>query len=72
MKEVRYVLALRKNLISIRALEVKSYNITVEDGTMKFKFRAMVILQGVRHHNLNYLKGGTINEANISNAPPPR
>ncbi|KAH9754792.1 Integrase catalytic domain-containing protein [Citrus sinensis] len=58
LKEVRFVPALKKNLISVGALEVKGYKVTMEDGIMKFTHGAMVILQGVRRHNLYYLKGG--------------
>ena len=39
-----------------------------ENGTMKFTHGAMVILQGVRRHNLYYLKGGTTDEANVAEA----
>ncbi|KAH9669065.1 Integrase catalytic domain-containing protein [Citrus sinensis] len=42
------------------------YKVTIRDGIMKFTHGAMVILQGVRHHNLYYLKGGTTNEANVA------
>ena len=35
---------------------------------MKFTHGAMVILQGVRRHNLYYLKGGTTDEANVVEA----
>ena len=57
LKEVRYIPALKKNLISVGALEAKDYKVTIEDGTMKFTHGAMVILQGVRRHNLYYSKG---------------
>ncbi|KAH9706402.1 hypothetical protein KPL70_012195 [Citrus sinensis] len=68
LKEVRFVPALKKNLISVGALEAKGYKVTIEDGTMKFTHGAMVILQGVRRHNLYYLKGGTTDEANVVEA----
>ncbi|KAH9793888.1 hypothetical protein KPL71_004697 [Citrus sinensis] len=68
LKEVRFVPALKKNLISVGALEAKGYKVTIEDGIMKFTYGAMVILQGVRRHNLYYLKGGTIDEANVVEA----
>ncbi|KAH9697268.1 Integrase catalytic domain-containing protein [Citrus sinensis] len=58
LKEVRFVPTLKKNLISVGALEAKGYKVTIEDGIMKFTHGAMVILQGVRRHNLYYLKGG--------------
>ncbi|KAH9650850.1 Integrase catalytic domain-containing protein [Citrus sinensis] len=41
----------------------KGYKVTIEDGTIKFTHGAMVILQGVRRHNMYYLKGGTNDEA---------
>ncbi|KAH9685902.1 retrovirus-related pol polyprotein from transposon TNT 1-94-like protein [Citrus sinensis] len=68
LKEVRFVPALKKNLIYVGALEAKGYKITIEDGIMKFTHGAMVILQGVRRHNLYYLKGGTTDEVNIVEA----
>ncbi|KAH9782773.1 retrovirus-related pol polyprotein from transposon TNT 1-94-like protein [Citrus sinensis] len=68
LKEVRFVPEIKKNLISVGALEAKGYKVTIEDGTMKFTHGAMVILQGVRRHNLYYLKGGTTDEANVVKA----
>ncbi|KAH9750986.1 hypothetical protein KPL71_014098 [Citrus sinensis] len=68
LKDVRFVLALKKNLISVGALEAKGYKVTIEDDIMKFTHKAMVILQGVRRHNMYYLKRGTIDEANVVEA----
>ncbi|KAH9762567.1 hypothetical protein KPL70_000851 [Citrus sinensis] len=68
LKMVRFVPTLKKNLISLSALEVKGYKVTIEDGTMKFTNGAMVILQWVRRHNLYYLKGGTTDKANVAEA----
>ena len=50
------------------ALETKGYKVTIEDGIMKFTHGAMMILQGVRRHNLYYLKRGTTDEANVAEA----
>ncbi|KAH9793297.1 hypothetical protein KPL71_004477 [Citrus sinensis] len=68
LKYVRFVPSLKKNLISVGALEAKGYKVTIEDGIMKFTHGAMVILQGVRRHNLYYLKGGITDEANVVEA----
>ncbi|KAH9789922.1 hypothetical protein KPL71_003219 [Citrus sinensis] len=68
LKEVRYIPTLKKNLISVGALEAKGYKVTIENGTMKFTYGAMVILQGVWRYNLYYLKGGTTDEANVVEA----
>ena len=45
LKKVRYVLVLKKNLISIGILEAKGYKVTIRNSTMKFTYRAIVILQ---------------------------
>ncbi|KAH9783052.1 Integrase catalytic domain-containing protein [Citrus sinensis] len=68
LKEVRFVPTLKKNLIFVGALEANGYKVTIEDGIMKFTHGAMVILQGVRRHNLYYLKGSTTDEANVIEA----
>ncbi|KAH9717385.1 hypothetical protein KPL71_021793 [Citrus sinensis] len=68
LKKVRFVQALKKNLISVGALEAKDYKVTIKDGIMKFTHGAMVILQGIRRHNLYYLKGGTTDKANVVEA----
>ncbi|KAH9656595.1 hypothetical protein KPL70_022738 [Citrus sinensis] len=68
LNEVRFVPVLKKNLISVGALEPKGYKVTIEDGTMKFTHGVMVILQGVRRYNLYYLKGGITDEANVVEA----
>ncbi|KAH9682404.1 hypothetical protein KPL71_027339 [Citrus sinensis] len=60
LKDVRFVPALKKNLISVGALEAKGYKITIEDDTMKFIHGAMVILQGVRRKKTR-VKFGTAN-----------
>ncbi|KAH9782721.1 Integrase catalytic domain-containing protein [Citrus sinensis] len=44
LKEVKFLPALKKNLISVGALEAKGYKVTIEDGIMKFTHGAMVIL----------------------------
>ena len=68
LKEVRYVPALKKNIIYVGALKAKGYKVTIENGTMKFTYGFRVILQGVRHHNLYYLKGGITDEVNVAEA----
>ena len=66
LKEVRYISTLKKNLISVGAPEAKGYKVAIENGTIKFTYGAMVILQKVWCHNLYYLKVGTTDEANVS------
>ncbi|KAH9657090.1 hypothetical protein KPL70_022912 [Citrus sinensis] len=45
LKEVRFVQALKKNLISVGALKAKGCKVTIEDDTIKFTHRAMMILK---------------------------
>ncbi|KAH9689127.1 hypothetical protein KPL70_015374 [Citrus sinensis] len=45
LKEVRFVPALKKNLIYVGALKAKGYKVTIEDSIMKFTYGAMVILR---------------------------
>ena len=68
LQNVRFVLDLKKNLISVGILEAKGYKVTIEDGIMKFTHGAIVILQGVRRHNLYHLKGGTTDKVNVVEA----
>ena len=66
LKEVRYIPTLKKNLISVGALEAKRYKVAIENGTINFTYGAIVILQRVWCHNLYYLKIGTTDETNVS------
>jgi len=60
LKEVRYVPQLKRNLISIGALEALSLVISIRDGVLKMIKDSMVVMKGVRQNNLYYLKGSTI------------
>ena len=60
LKDVRYVPQLKKNLISIGALEAQGLKGTLEDGVFKMLKGLMVILKGVRWNILLYLKGSTM------------
>ena len=60
LKEVRYVPQLKKNLISVGALEALGLVISVRDGVLKMIKGLMVMMKGVRWDNLYYLKGSTV------------
>ncbi|KAH9726277.1 Integrase catalytic domain-containing protein [Citrus sinensis] len=55
-----------------RTMGIRTIRLKMFDGMVRklkeFTHRAMVILQGVRRHNLYYLKGGITDEANIVEA----
>ena len=52
--EVKYVLDLKKKLISVGALKAKGNNITIENSTMKFTHEAIMVLQefGITIYNI--------------------
>ena len=60
LKEVRYVPQLKRNLISVGALETLDLVVSIRDGVLKMTKGSMVIMKGVHHNNLNYLKGSTV------------
>ena len=62
LKDVRYISQLKKNLISIGALKVQGFKVTLEDGVLKILKDSMVILKCVKQNILYYLKDGTVTE----------
>ena len=49
---MRYVLQLKRNLISIGALEALGLAVSIRDGVLKIIKGSMVVLKGVRRNNL--------------------
>ncbi|KAG6397662.1 hypothetical protein SASPL_143832 [Salvia splendens] len=60
LKDVRYVPQLKKNLISLGALESKGLVVMMRDGILKATSGALVMLKGVRKDNLYYYQGSTV------------
>ena len=60
LTNVRYVPNLKKNLISLGAMESKGFNIVMEDGILKVMYGAHTVIKGNRKNNLYYLEGSTI------------
>ena len=56
LKDVRYVPQLKKNLISVGALKALGHEVSIRDGVLKMVKGSMVVLKGIRHNNLYYLK----------------
>jgi len=57
---VRYVSQLKKNLISVGALKALGLEISGRDDIFKMLRGSMVVMKGIRHNNLYYLKGNTV------------
>ncbi|KAG8492732.1 hypothetical protein CXB51_010465 [Gossypium anomalum] len=60
LTDVRYVPSLKKNLISLEALESKGSVVTMRDEVLKVTSDALVILKGIRKNNLYYYQGSTV------------
>ena len=60
LTDVRYVPSLKKNLISLGALESNGSVVTMRDGILKVTSGALVILKGIRKNNLYYYQGSTV------------
>jgi len=62
LKDVMYVPQLKKNLISVGALETQGLRETLGEGILKMFSSSLVVLKGIQHNNLSYLKGSTVSE----------
>ena len=51
LKKVRYVPQVKKNLISVGALESLGHTVSVRDGVLKKTRGSMVVMKGVRRNN---------------------
>ncbi|KAE8732040.1 F-box/kelch-repeat protein [Hibiscus syriacus] len=60
LTDVRYVPSLKKNLISLGAVESKGSVVTMRDGVLKVTYGALVMMKGIRKNNLYYYQGSTI------------
>jgi len=60
LKEVRYVPQLKRNPISVGALETLGLVVSMRDGILKMTKGLMVVMKGVRENNLYYLKGSIV------------
>ena len=60
LTDVRYVPKLKKNLISLGALESKGFAMTIRDGILKVTSGSLVVMKGTRRNNLYYYNGSTV------------
>ena len=59
---VRYVPALRKNLISLGVLAAEGLKVCIEDRILKVVKGSLIVMKGVGRRNLYYLRGSTVTE----------
>jgi len=62
LKEVRYVPQLKRNLISVGTLKTLGFEVSIINGVLKMTKDSMVVLKGVHHNNLYYLKSSTVTD----------
>ena len=62
MKEARYVPQLKKNLVSVGALEALGLEISGRNCVLNMLGGSIVVMKGVRCNNLYYLKDITVTE----------
>ena len=60
LTDVRYVPDLKKNLISLGALDSKDFKITMKGGVLKVVYGALILMKGVQRGNLYFLQGSTV------------
>ena len=60
LTDIRYVLKLKKNLISLGTLESKGYVVIIQDGVLKFISSALMVMKGTKRNNLYYYNGSIV------------
>ena len=60
LTNVRYVPKLKKNLISLRALESKGLVMIIRDGVLNVILDALLVMKDTRRNNLYYFNGSTM------------
>jgi hypothetical protein len=64
--DVRFVLKLKRNLISLSTLEAMRFNFAVIDGVLKVSHGNCIILKGNCLNNFYYLQCSTVDDAAVS------
>jgi len=59
LKDMRYILHMTKNLISVRALESEGLRRTLGEGVLKMSSGSLIVLKGIRC-NVYYLLGSAV------------
>ena len=57
LTDVRYVLDLKKNLVSLGVLGSNGYKVTIENGVMKVVQGAFLAMKGTLKKNMYFLDG---------------
>ena len=60
LKEVKHILDLKRNLLSLGTLDKSSYNFKVENGKLTISKGVMVFMKGQKRNDLYILEGHTL------------
>ncbi|KAG8502473.1 hypothetical protein CXB51_000399 [Gossypium anomalum] len=60
LTDARYIPSLKKNLISLGALESKGLTITLRDGLLKVVAQELTVMKSTRRNNMYFLNGSTV------------
>ena len=60
LTDVQYVPKLKKNLISLRALESKGLVVIIRDEVLNVISGALLVMKGIRRNKLHYYNGSTM------------
>ena len=60
LTDVQYVPKLKKNLISLGALESQVLVVIIRDGVLNVISGALLVMKGIRRNNLHYYSGSTM------------
>jgi len=60
LKEVRYILSITKNIISVGALEAEGLRRTLGECVLKMSSGSLVVQKSIRRNNLYYLMGSAV------------
>lgn len=60
LSNVWYAPSLKKNLISLGALESNGFNVNMSNGVLKVTKCALVTMKGIRKQNIYFLQGKTV------------
>ena len=62
LTDVRYVLKLKKNLISLTTLEYEGLVVIIQDGVLNVISGALLVMNDTRRNNLYYYNGSIVIE----------
>ena len=60
LTDIQYVPKLKKNIISLGALESQGLVVIIRDGVLNVISGSLLVMKGIRRNNLHYYSGSTM------------